>query len=135
MRKTTASAWGLSRNQWGLSSFLVALLTACSASLPPIDAEKLPPTPEAFREGATFTVAAPAAAQPRGEWWKAFSDPVLDQLIERADSGNTSVRIAKARLTQARAFVRATDAARMPQIDASAGAARGRGLVNGVPVQ
>jgi len=131
---TTASAWGLSGNKWGPSLFLVALLTACSASLPPVDPEKLPPTPAAYKEG-SFTVAAPAEAQPRGEWWKAFSDPLLDELIERADGGNTSIRIAAARLTQARAFVRATDAARMPQVDVSAGAARGRGLVNGVPIQ
>src|SRR5205085_2229854 len=132
MRKTTPSAWGLSRNQWGLSPFLVALLTACSASLPPIDAEKLPPTPEVFREGASFTVAAPAEAQPRGEWWKAFSDPVLDELIERAERGNSSIRVAAARLTQARAFVRATDAARAPQVDVGASAARAGGIVNGV---
>src|SRR5258708_22237306 len=37
-----------------------------------------------------------------------------------------------ARLTQARAFVRATDAARMPQIDAGAGAQRAGGIVNGI---
>jgi multidrug efflux system outer membrane protein len=131
---TTAAAWGLSERKWLPSLFLVTLLTACSASLPPIDADKLPPTPPAYKEG-NFAVAAPAAAQPRGEWWKAFSDPVLDELIARADQGNTSIRIATARLTQARAFVRATDAARMPQVDVSAGAARGRGFVNGVPVQ
>jgi multidrug efflux system outer membrane protein len=118
----------------GLSLILVALLAACSASLPPIEAERLPPTPLAYKEG-SFAVAAPAEALPRGEWWKAFSDPVLDELIERADRANTGIRIAAARLAEARAFVRASDAPRMPQIDASAGAARGRGLVNGVPVQ
>jgi outer membrane protein, multidrug efflux system len=116
------------------SLLLVALLAACSASLPPIEQEKLPPTPPAYKEG-NFAITAPAASQPRGEWWMAFSDPVLDQLIERADQDNTSIRIAAARLTQARAFVRATDAGRMPQVDVSAGAARGRNFVNGVPVQ
>ena len=129
---TTASAWALSGKKRGLSPFLLALLTACSASLPPIDAEKLPPTPEVFREGASFTVAAPAEAQPRGEWWKAFSDPVLDELIERAERGNSGIRVAAARLTQARAFVRATDAARAPQVDVGASAARAGGIVNGV---
>ncbi|MFN2646851.1 MAG: efflux transporter outer membrane subunit, partial [Burkholderiales bacterium] len=99
---------------------------------PKIDPAALPPTPEAFREGASFTVAAPAEAQPRGEWWKAFSDPVLDELVERADRNNTSIRVAAARLTQARAFVRASDAARKPQVDVSASAARAGGIVNGV---
>jgi len=131
---TTASAWGLSGGKWGPSLFFVVLLSACSASLPPIEQDKLPQTPASYKEG-SFTIAAPAAAQPRGEWWKAFSDPALDELIARADQGNTSIRVAAARLRQARAFVRATDAARMPQVDVSAGAARGRNFVNGVPVE
>ena len=111
---------------------LLTLLAGCAASLPKIDPAALPETPQAFREGGSFTVAAPAEAQPRGEWWKAFSDPALDELIARADRSNTSIRVAAARLTQARAFVRATDAARAPQVDASAGAQRAGGIVNGV---
>src|SRR5919198_39669 len=90
---TTASAWGLARKRRGLSLIGLALLAACSASLPPIDAEKVPPTPPAYKEG-SFTVAPPAESQPRGEWWKAFADPLLDDLIARADRGNTSIRIA-----------------------------------------
>jgi multidrug efflux system outer membrane protein len=55
---------------------------------------------------------------------------VLDQLIERADAANSSIRIAGARLAQARAFVRSTEAARAPQVDISGGAARVGGIVN-----
>src|SRR5229473_2910288 len=96
---TTAASWGLAPRMRNLSLALVtmAFLAGCAASLPKIDPAALPPTPEAFREGGSFTVAAPAEAQPRGEWWKAFSDPVLDELIDRADRGNTSIRIAAAR--------------------------------------
>jgi multidrug efflux system outer membrane protein len=130
---TTAAAWGLARrNNLALALVAAALLASCAASLPKIDPAALPETPQGFREGGSFTVAEPAVAQPRGEWWKAFSDPVLDELIERADRGNTSIRVAAARLTQARAFVRATDAARTPQIDAAAGAQRAGGIVNGI---
>src|SRR5207244_1431441 len=93
----------------GVLALAFSVGAGCAASLPKIDAEKLPPTPQSFREGGSFAVAAPAVAQPRGEWWKAFSDPALDELITRADRGNTSIRVASARLTQARAFVRATD--------------------------
>ena len=119
--------------RWGPSLFFVLLLAACSASLPPIDQARIPATPEAFKEGdGRWTLAAPADAQPRGEWWKAFSDPVLDGLVERADRNNTSIQVAGARLAQARAFLRATDAERAPQIGASAGAARAGGIVNGV---
>ena len=128
---TTATSWGLAprrmkRLSLGLAA--VALLAGCAASLPPVDPGALPPVPDSFK----WTQAAPAEAQPRGEWWKPFSDPVLDELIARADRGNTGIRIAAARLTQARAFVRATDAARAPQIEASAGAQRAGGIVNGI---
>ena len=47
--------------KWGLSLFFVVLLAGCSASLPKIEPEKLPPTPAAFKEGdGRWTTAAPA---------------------------------------------------------------------------
>ncbi len=36
-------------------------------------------------------------------WWKAFNDPVLDRLIDRAYQGNLSLRIAGVRVLEARA--------------------------------
>ena len=116
--------------KWGLSLFFVVLLAGCSASLPKIEPEKLPPTPAAFKEGdGRWTTAAPAEAQPRGEWWKTFSDRALDQLMERANRSNTSIQVAAARLAQARALVRATDAQRAPQVDIGASANRLQGIV------
>ena len=118
-----------------LSVVLVLLLAACATSLPKIEPEKLPQPPAAFKEGdGRWTQAAPAEAQPRGEWWKAFADPVLDELVERANRSNTSIQVAAARLAQARAFVRATDANRSPQIGVGASATRAQGIVGGVAV-
>ena len=119
--------------KWGPSLLLaVVLLAGCATSLPKIEAEKLPQPPAAFKEGdGRWTQAAPAEAQPRGEWWKAFSDPVLDDLVERANQSNTSIQAAAARLAQARAFVRATDADRAPQIGVGASATRAQGIVGG----
>jgi len=110
-------------------TIFVGLLAACSTTPPPIDESKLPVAPAEFKE--KWAIAAPAEAQPRGEWWKAFNDPQLDELVERAGRGNASIQLAASRLAQARAFVRATDAARSPQIDAGASANRVRGIVNG----
>src|SRR6185369_17223183 len=94
--------------------------------------DKLPQPPAAFKEGdGRWTQAAPAEARPRGEWWKAFADPVLDDLVERANRSNTSIQGAAARLAQARAFVRATDADRAPQIGVGASATRAQGIVGG----
>ena len=117
----------------GLSLILFLLVAGCATSLPEISADKLPePAPAEFKE--KWTVAAPAEAQPRGEWWKAFNDPVLDGLIERANQGNASVRVAAARLAQARAFVRATDADRSLQVNVGASASRAQGIVGGTNV-
>lgn len=112
--------------------FLVLLLAGCATSLPKVDEQKLPPLPAEFKEN--FTIAAPAEAQPRGEWWKTFNDPVLDELVVRAEGANSTIRIAAARLAQARAIARVTDADRSVQVTAGAGAQRARGIVNGSPV-
>ncbi|RYF72185.1 MAG: efflux transporter outer membrane subunit [Comamonadaceae bacterium] len=88
------------------------------------------PAAQAPTEG-QWARARPAEAQPRGEWWRAFGDPVLDDLIARAvrdDGGNTSIQQAAARVRQARALARLTDADRSLQLGAGAGATRQQGL-------
>lgn len=110
--------------------FLAALALFGCATPPPIDPSSLPTVPASFKEGGgRWTTAAPAEAQPRGQWWKAFADPVLDDLVARADRANNGIRIAAARLAQARAFVRATDADRAVQAGVNADASRLRGIV------
>jgi len=100
------------------------LLVGC-VTVPPVDPSALPPTPTAFKEGDhRWTAAAPAEAQPRGSWWKAFADPELDRLVEQASSNNTSVQLAAARLEQARALVRSAQADRSVQVNAGASGAR-----------
>jgi multidrug efflux system outer membrane protein len=111
--------------------FLLLVLGGCAGSPPKIEPEKLPSVPAAFKQN--FTIAAPAEAQPRGEWWKSFSDPVLDDLVARAERGNGGVRIAAARLAQARAIARVTDADRALQVGVGASAQRFQGIVNGSP--
>ena len=106
----------------------LALTLGACATPAVVDESRLPATPASFSDGGKWTVAAPAAAQARGEWWKAFGDPVLDDLVARADGGNASVQAAAARLAQARAIARITDADRMPQLGVFAGASRAAGL-------
>lgn len=104
---------------------VTALVLAGCATPPPVDPAALPVTPQAFKEtDARWTTAAPAEAQPRGEWWKAFADRTLDDLIERAQQRNADIHIAAARLRQAQALVRNAEADRSPQLGVGAGAAR-----------
>ena len=112
----------------GLSLIALVLVAGCATSLPEIQPDKLPPTPAEFKE--KWAPAVPAAAEPRGEWWKVFNDPVLDDLVARAES-NTSVQVAGARLAQARAIARITDADRALQVSAGASARRAAGIIGG----
>jgi len=111
---------------------LILILAGCASAPPPIDTAQLPAAPAKFKEGdGRWTLATPAESQPRGEWWKAFADPVLDALIERADRNNASIRVAGARLEQARALVQSAHADQLPQVGVDASAARAGGIVNG----
>ena len=113
----------------GVTSLIAALALAGCASIPEIDPASLPTAPAAYKEGdGRWTRAQPAEAQPRGEWWRAFGDPVLDDLVARANVANTSIQQSAARLAQARATARITDADRWPQLGLSAGASRVDGL-------
>lgn len=114
-----------------LAPLVAALVLAGCASVQTVEPAAAPAAPAAFKElDGRWTQARPAEAQARGEWWKAFGDPVLDDLIVRADRNSTSVQLAGARLNQARALLRAADAERLPQVGIGAGASRGN---NGIP--
>ena len=109
------------------ATVLVGVLVAAGCSTPPpIDTDRLPATPPAFAGGA-WTTASAAQAPPSGEWWRAFGDPVLDQLMASAMERNDRIHIAASRLEQARALARVTEARRLPLVGLSAGAFRGTG--------
>ena len=114
-----------------LTPLLAALVLAGCASTvePPANPDHaLPVTAAAFKEGgARFTTVAPAEQQDRGAWWLTFNDPVLNDLVTRAGARNTSIQEAAARLAQARALVRNTEADRSLQVGLGAGAERGAG--------
>lgn len=101
------------------------LLAGCATALPELPAHPRPPV--AFKEASAWTTTAPAEAQDRGQWWKAFADPVLDTLVAQAAERNTSIQEAAARVAQARALVRSANADRLPQVGAGAGVGRQAG--------
>lgn len=121
--KITSKPWSTR-----LLPLMAALVLAGCASGPAIDDAALPVTPQAYKEqtadGGRWTQAVAAEATARGEWWKAFKDPVLDDLVARADVNNGSIQVAAARLAQARALARSADADRLPQAGLRAGGNR-----------
>ena len=65
-------------------------------------------------------------ATPKGEWWKAFGDPVLDSLEASALAGSPTLRAAVARVDEARAVARLAHAQFFPDVTLDAVAKRER---------
>jgi len=74
----------------------------------------------------SWTEAAPADGAPRGAWWQAFGDPVLDDLEARADKASPTLAAVLARRDEARAVLGQTAAALVPEVDGVASAERER---------
>src|SRR5246127_4459593 len=70
-------------------------------------------------------------------WWQIYQDPTLQSLLREALDNNLDVRIAAARIDQARAILGSTHLQQLPQISLSADAQRPRTSVDqplpGVP--
>ncbi|HEY2356751.1 MAG TPA: efflux transporter outer membrane subunit [Phenylobacterium sp.] len=102
-----------------LGSTAIALaLTACS--LAPPYTPPTTPIAAAFKEEGPWTPAQPADAQPRGQWWAMFADPVLDDLEARAEKANPTLAEAVAAYDTARALSAQARAGLVPEVDGSA---------------
>lgn len=118
-----------------VTAVLTAVLILAGCATTPV-APPTTPTPREFRwplrelqpDYGRFTEVVPAEGQARGQWWRAFGDATLDDLVERAGQQNQNLRQAAARLGQARALVRDASAQRIPKIEARGSADRAEGL-------
>jgi multidrug efflux system outer membrane protein len=74
-------------------------------------------------------------------WWTLYGDSVLDRLVDEALVQNRDLAAAAARVDEARALLRITDAERMPSVDATLDSSRTRSsarsplLPPGVPLE
>ena len=66
-------------------------------------------------------------------WWQLFNDPALQQLIRIALTNNYDVRIAAARVEQARAIWTGNRSLFLPQVNYLAGVGRGKNVQNNLP--
>lgn len=90
---------------------------------PPVD------TPAAWQiepADSYWQPAAPARASLAPDWWRAFGDPLLDDLETRALASNQSVQAIAARYDQAKAMLASVASAQWPSAGATAGASRAR---------
>jgi NodT family efflux transporter outer membrane factor (OMF) lipoprotein len=90
------------------------------------------PAPDAFKEA--WQPATPADDLPRGPWWKAYNDAVLDDLEASAEHSNQTIAQAEASYRVALAGVTGSRAALFPQVTANASSTKsysGSGIVGG----
>src|SRR5439155_5181774 len=78
--------------------------------------------PQTFRGQAT----AEAASLADAPWWAVFQDPILRTLIQEALRNNYDVRIAAARVQEARANLSVARSDFYPSLDYSAGVSRSK---------
>ena len=120
-----------------LASF--GLLTACAVG--PNYQRPAAETPAAWTPVEPWHEATPGDAVLKGNWWELFQDPALNPLVEQALTGNQNLKVASARLSQARDQLTIARAALFPTIDLSASAIRSKDSANrplasyGVPNQ
>ena len=94
----------------------VALAAGCMVG----PAYRRPPTPAPAAWSTTPGGGASTAAVQIVDWWRTFDDPLLDRLVARAIAANQDLRIAAARVREARALRSGTMGELLPTIDALA---------------
>ncbi len=105
-----------------LMALAVLSLTGCAA-IPELK-KPTADVPETWPQG--IATATAASAMVTADWWKAYGDAQLDALIQEALAHNADIRLAAARIEEARANLGLAQAARMPQVDATVDASRSR---------
>ncbi|WP_340121154.1 efflux transporter outer membrane subunit [Methylobacter svalbardensis] len=100
-----------------LALFAALLLSGCFAVGPDYQRPKIP-VPRQWTESTAAT-----GSQP-DKWWKAFNDPVLDQLIGDAIASNLDLKLALERVKDARVLRSATIATGLPSLDAKSNVSR-----------
>lgn len=71
-------------------------------------------------------------AAPEAEWWRAFGDPVLDQLISDAVANNADLEAAAARIEQARALRSVAAGGARPNVSANSSVTRSQTSENAI---
>ena len=109
---------------------LCLLITAFALAVPAAaPAASLPQATRFSEEGPAASTPAPSNAA----WWRAFGDPLLEDLVSRGLRDGVSVQEAAARLTQARAHLVAADAAHLPVASlAASGSDQAGPLINAI---
>jgi multidrug efflux system outer membrane protein len=118
----------MSNISWGRFAFILAgsalWLTGCSVG--PDYVQPAVPQPANYQESGPWKEANPKDDISKGDWYKIFHDAQLTALEEQAQLANQSLRAAAARVSEARAVARQSQADFFPSIDFSGTGSRQR---------
>jgi multidrug efflux system outer membrane protein len=113
-----------------LAPWCAAVLAASGCAVGPDYHTPSADTPPSWQPPQPWHPAVPDDAELKGEWWRLFHDDALDPLVDRALKANQNLKVAAARLDQARDQVTVVASNLYPSVDLSAAAARGRTSAN-----
>ena len=120
---------------------LLTLVTGCRIG-PKYHPPAIQPPPPAFKEAppataqdnnpdnGNWTVAQPADAKIRGDWWAIFNEPELDDLEAQLNINNQNIKVSFENFMQARSLVRVARAQYFPTISAGPSFSRSRSSGN-----
>lgn len=114
----------------GASALALSACASLPSSAPPADAKPI----ANYAASQSFT--APASDWPATDWWKAYGDPQLNQLIDEALVGSPDMATARARIDHARAAVGEVRAGLYPALRGEGSVAESKQSYNqGIPAQ
>ncbi len=88
--------------------------------------------PSAYAESRETFGGLPASALSLVDWWKRLNDPALDVLVAQAAESNLELKVAMARVREARAARGEVASEALPQVDAVGSFSRERGSENAI---
>ena len=93
----------------------IALILVAAACAPDLGGPPQIAPAASYETARSFT--APTSAWPDEAWWKAYNDPVLNQLVDEAVAGSPDLKIAEARLREADAAEEQAGSALWPSLN------------------
>ena len=95
-------------------ALLIAVLLLAGCALKPDYQRPAVELPVAWKESGQ-------SLAPDGNWWRVYSDPALEKLVEEALARNSDLARASARVDEARALLRQSESYYYPTVDATFG--------------
>lgn len=111
-----------------IAGVLGAMLAACAVG--PDYQRPAAEVPPKYQPEAPWAPAAPADTLLKGNWWELFQDSQLAPLVDRALAANQNLKVAAARLDQARAQLLVARADLFPTLSLGASAGRAKDSAN-----